>query len=424
MPLSVCIYEDDTVANFYPLTYFRPVAAMRAGILPLCMRARRHFPGAAISLGTRASVARLTGMAFPDFPVNLVKRGEEDDLLFINGRTRAFGDLAEQVSGALTSTKFTTTDGETVAVLLRPSELSKRLTIAEPALFAERFTELEDASAIPVTTTLYRYPWELVDDIDSEIASDFEYLRASFTQREQATIRDGVHLINDRDIFIEESADILPGTVIDARSGPVYIGANVTVDSQVAIYGPSAISANCRILAGKISGSSFGHTCRVGGEVEASVFQSYVNKYHEGFIGHSYVGSWVNFGAMTTNSDLKNNYSTIRVTVNGEAVDTESIKVGSFVGDHSKTGIGTLLNTGIVIGAVCNLFGGGLISDKSVADFSWGQTGSYVSYDLERAVDTVRRTMARRDVELTEDEERILRALAESRVEDSGVLRF
>jgi UDP-N-acetylglucosamine diphosphorylase/glucosamine-1-phosphate N-acetyltransferase len=189
----------------------------------------------------------------------------------------------------------------------------------------------------------------------------------------------------------------------------------------MAIYGPAFVGANCRLVVGKISSSSIGHTSRGGGEVEHSVFHAYVNKYHAGLIGHSYVGPWVNFGAMTTNSDLKNNYSTIKCTLNGEHIDTGSIKVGSFIGDHTKFGIGTLLNTGINIGVSCNLYGGTLIADKEVPSFNWGQTGNYHQYHFDKALETAARSMARRNVELSDAERTRLKQIFEGNLSVKGV---
>jgi hypothetical protein len=154
------------------------------------------------------------------------------------------------------------------------------------------------------------------------------------------------------------------------------------------------------------------------------VFQSYVNKYHAGFIGHSYVGSWVNFGAMTTNSDLKNNYSTIQVSVGGQLRDTGSIKVGSFVGDHTKFGIGTLLNTGINVGMCCNIYGGALITDREVPSFRWGNSGGYEIYKFEKAIKTMRRTAERRNVDLTSAEEALLQDVYDGKVTDVGILEL
>jgi hypothetical protein len=149
-----------------------------------------------------------------------------------------------------------------------------------------------------------------------------------------------------------------------------------------------------------------------------------VNKYHEGFIGHSYVGSWVNFGAMTTNSDLKNNYSNVRVMQNGEEVDTGSIKVGSFIGDFCRFGIGTLLNTGINIGVSSNIFGGTLVSDKEVKPFSWGSTGAYQRYEIEKAIATAETVCGRRDCRFLAQSAELMRAIFEDKISSEGTLEF
>jgi hypothetical protein len=127
---------------------------------------------------------------------------------------------------------------------------------------------------------------------------------------------------------------------------------------------------------------------------------------------------------MTTNSDLKNNYSAIKVSLNGQMVDTGSNKVGSFIGDHTKFGIGTLLNTGINIGVSCNVFGGGLVADKEIPAFSWGSSGSFVKYDFRKAIETARVVTARRNFRMSEAEERMLEAVAEGKASDKGILKL
>ena len=297
--------------------------------------------------------------------------------------------------------------------------------MATPLDYVKAYVEHEEE--IPdfdTSATLYNHCWEIMGDIDREIKDDFEFLRQDFPTSEQVRLHEGSILVNRDDIFLGTGAEVKPGALIDASHGPVYLGANTKVEPQAAIYGPTYVGPNSVVVAGKVEASSIGHTCRVGGEVEESVFHSYVNKYHAGFIGHSYVGSWVNFGAMTTNSDLKNNYSSIRVTLNGESIDTGSIKVGSFIGDHTKFGIGTLLNTGINIGLCCNLFGGGLIVDKEVGSFQWGNSGGYQDYRFDKAIETARRTAERRDAKLSSSEEQALKMVADGQSPDKGVLRF
>jgi len=152
--------------------------------------------------------------------------------------------------------------------------------------------------------------------------------------------------------------------------------------------------------------------CKVGGEVEASILHGYTNKQHDGFLGHSYLGEWCNLGAGTNNSDLKNNYSNVRVTLGGETVDSGHMFVGVTMGNHTKSGIGTNFNTGSVVGSFCNVFGGGL-QPKHIPSFSWGGSDGLVTYQVDRAITLARTVMARRGVEFGAIEEGIMHAVFE-----------
>ena len=157
-------------------------------------------------------------------------------------------------------------------------------------------------------------------------------------------------------------------------------------------------------------GVTFGPMCRVGGEIECTIFQGHTNKAHDGFLGHSYVGEWVNLGAGTTNSDLKNNYSPVRVTLAGRIHDTGMLKMGSLLGDHVKTGIGTLLNTGGVVGTGCSIFGGG-VQPTFVPPFVWGGGGRYQEYRMKDFIETAARVMLRRELTLEENQRRLLESV-------------
>ncbi|HWR83427.1 MAG TPA: putative sugar nucleotidyl transferase [Candidatus Deferrimicrobium sp.] len=423
MPVTICFYEDETFRNFFPLTMLRPVYTLRAGIVPLFRRTERYFKATNVSLLAREQVAPLVAETYRDFPVNIIKRGT-GEVLFVNGRIRGYGDLPELVKQARMSTVFESHDG-VAAVLFRLELLKSIPEITTQQEFVELHRrETDNFLRQRTTASLYGYCWDVVADIESEIMADFSHLKNSLAGPRKVFVQDGSHLVRPEEIYLGDGVQILPGAVVDASDGPVFLGEYVRVEPHAAIFGPCYVGPNTTILAGKISGSSIGHTCRVGGEVEGSVFQAYVNKYHAGFIGHSYVGQWVNFGAMTTNSDLKNNYSPIRVTLNGSVVDCGSIKVGSFIGDHTKFGIGTLLTTGITIGACCNIFGGSLVTDREVPPFSWGESGAYERYEFSKAIDTALKVAARRNVTLSAREIAVLQAVFDSALTDDGVIRF
>lgn len=421
MTPQICLYEDERFRQFFPATYMRPVFSLRSGIAPIYKRIERHWPKADVALAVREQLTVPYAHTHPDVPVNIIKK-RDGGILFLNGRIRDFGDLPEQVNEARISTRYVQ-DGQTVAVVLDAKHSESLASVFTPGAFVSAVEEHADMIVRRDTTaTMYERLWEVVADIEKEIELDFKYLNPPRIGHTKANVHDGAHLVNPGFISLGDRVEVLPGAVIDATNGPVCIGKGTRVEPHVAIFGPTYIGPNSVVLAGKITASSIGHTCRVGGEVEESVFESFVNKYHAGFIGHSYVCSWVNFGAMTTNSDLKNNYSNIRVTVNNESVDSGSIKVGSFIGDHTKFGIGTLLNTGINIGVCCNVFGGSLVADKEVPSFSWGGTGQWDRYRIDKALETAERTCARRNIKLTEHDKELLRQLSEGEVSEEGII--
>lgn len=421
MPLTICFYEDNKYSNFFPLTYLRPVYVLRAGIVPLYKRVERHFIDVDICLSCREQLAPILANVQKEIPVNIIKKGD-NDILLVNGRIRHYGDLVKMVQESKISTLFKN-NGETVAIILKVDDLKELPAIAAIKDYQEYISHnLNDILDFDTTATLYNYCWEIMADIETEIISDYNFYRQSFPSSQNVNVHEGVFQVKEDDIYLGNDVEILPGSILDAGKGPIYIDANTRIEAHVAIYGPTYIGANSQIVAGKISSSSIGNTCRVGGEVEHSVFHSYINKYHAGFIGHSYIGSWVNFGAMTTNSDLKNNYSNIRVSLKGESINTNTNKVGSFVGDHTKFGIGTLLTTGINIGVGCNIFGGSQVNDKEVASFSWGSSGNFVKHDIEKAIETAKIASQRRNCTLSDSEVSLLKAISLNNINNDGVL--
>ncbi|PWB76468.1 hypothetical protein C3F09_00425, partial [candidate division GN15 bacterium] len=357
-------------------------------------------------------------------PVGIVKREGGNDVLFLNGRIRSYGDLPKLVNESRLSTVFKC-QGEIAGVLFKVDTFQPVPVLATHQEYLREFqANKNDIPEFDTTATLYNHLWEMVADIESMVTEDITLLKASSKLAGEARVQSGAYLVSPGQVYLGDGVEVYPGSVIDASRGPVLIGPNTRIESHAAVHGPCFVGANSVVLAGKISQCSVGPTCRVGGELEESILHSYVNKYHAGFIGHSCVGSWVNFGAMTTNSDLKNNYSSIRVSVGGKMIDTGAIKVGSFIGDHTKFGIGTLLNTGINIGVCCNIFGGGLTSDKEIPSFRWGNTDRFHSYALDKALETAQRTAERRHVTLALHEIELLKIISQNGLTSSGALTW
>ncbi|HET6348619.1 MAG TPA: hypothetical protein VFH88_05995, partial [Candidatus Krumholzibacteria bacterium] len=258
---------------------------------------------------------------------------------------------------------------------------------------------------------LLSFPWQLIEFNSDAIVDDFA--RMPFRgQSEDSVVYAGAHLVAGDDVVLGEKCVIRAGAVLDASEGPVVIADRVVVMPNAVLTGPcyvgggSIINAGARILAG----SSIGGVCKIGGEVSETIFAAYANKQHDGFMGNSYVGEWVNLGAATNNSDLKNNYSAVRMWCAGSERDTGRQFLGLLMGDHSKTGINTLFNTGTVVGFNCNVFASELPA-KFVPSFSWGHGEHLTRYQLDRAMQTAAVVMDRRGVRFTTAHRDLFRAI-------------
>ncbi len=208
----------------------------------------------------------------------------------------------------------------------------------------------------------------------------------------------------DEKLIVDKSAVIEDFVYLDTKNGPIFIDKEAKIHAGSRIEGPCYIGKKTKIFTAKIrKNTSIFTDCRIGGEVEQSIFYPYSNKYHEGFVGHSIFGSFTNLGALTTTSDLKNNYGNIRIFLQGKAVDTDIMKLGTLCGDHTKLGIGTLINSGTVIGFSSNLFGGGFFK-KEYPSFYWGRADKGTTYDIEKAIETAKISMKRRGINFSKDE--------------------
>jgi UDP-N-acetylglucosamine diphosphorylase/glucosamine-1-phosphate N-acetyltransferase len=206
----------------------------------------------------------------------------------------------------------------------------------------------------------------------------------------------GAVVLGDPNLLAVTEGLIEPGVVFDTRPGPIVLESGVEVRSGSRLEGPLWAGANARILGGAVRASAIGPRCTVRGEISTCVFLGYANKAHDGFLGHSVVGRWANLGAGTTTSNLKNTYGAVRLDVGGHAIDTGQMNVGSLIGDHAKTAIGTLLSTGTVIGAGANVFDA-VRPPKYVAPFAWGGDGD-ARTTRDGFLRVAERVLPRRDV--------------------------
>jgi len=361
--MNIAIFEDDGHGDFYPLSLTRPVWELKCGCFSLRERWERFFraslPGENHQFHylTREKLAPHFREKHPDIAINEPDFCA-DDILLVNAALLpderilglGAGDIIMRDSRPLAARRaldLRACPADGIADMLRKDPSLKRV----------------DGAGLRA----FEYLWDLVDMNGELMRGDYPMLSNSGAQGSDVTI------VGDRThVYIDREARLDPFVFIDATKGPVVVRGGSRIHSFTRIEGPCYIGHDCVVLGAKLrAGCHIGDSCRIGGEVEASIFQGYSNKYHDGFIGHSYIGEWVNLGALTTNSDLKNNYSRVKVTFPWRRVATGSVKVGCFIGDFTRTSIGTLISTGCTVGACCMIVHAGEMTPHYVPSFAW-----------------------------------------------------
>ena len=400
--MQICIFEDKKHSNFYPLSYTRPVYELVCGINTLREKIIRDIPGVRVSLHCRKYLEDTLKNQYPDMDINIIN---DNYCLFINGRVLA-SEYLSAINTEDSEDCIYTSGDEIAAIKLSKENLTQ---IKNSIANTLDFNSLPELPTKKVDVKLYSYLWEMITDNGSEIVKDAEALTKDNSDFINTKDFEGVSFINTEKIFIKKNATIKPGVVIDATNGAVYIDDNVFIYPNAVIEGPVYIGKDSMIKIGAAiyENVSIGSNCKIGGEVEDAIILPYTNKQHAGFIGHSYLGSWVNLGADTNCSDLKNNYSTIKVKLNNETIDTGTQFLGVIIGDHSKSAINTMFNTGTIVGISSNIFGAGF-PEQYIPSFSWGGAEGLTTYELNKSIQTAKIVFGRRNKEFTIEDEKLL----------------
>ncbi len=400
----IALFEDDTSRQFAPLTLLRPVFELVCGQGSVRERLMRHVEDAEWGALVREELTDSYREEQPTVVVNDMQWLSHSPTLLLNGRwlpePTAIRDLDPDTVSVI--------DDTPVALVLHPDEVPLLETLPIGTVISQLAVSRQ---AVPVDGTLLQYPWNLIEHNGEQLIADFQ---RRVTRPTKANIDPRVAILgSDDDVFIHPTAELDPFVVIDARSGPVWIDEQAHLQAFTRVEGPCFIGRESQLFRANVkAGTTIGPVCRVGGEIEECILHSHANKYHDGFLGHGYVCPWVNLGALTTNSDLKNDYSVVKVPLSGESIDSGSKKVGCFIGDHSKTAIGSFLNTGTSVGAMSLILPAGELLPKHVPPFSriWhGDLEALNAQGLDAGIETARIAMSRRDVELTPAMESLLR---------------
>ena len=361
------LYEEKTNHYLLPLSYFKHISDLKIGTKSLFEKWDNFLP----------SVEKI-GRYY------ITEKKVTDEAIFINARVLANKKLTDLVKNL-----------EENSVLLDNQRVIA-FRSKDPERDKEGFIDLSQFSKFKshkIEADYLEYPWDLIEYNISEISKDLSEFKFNNVKNTDATI------LNEENVYIDENVQILPGVVINAEKGPVIIEKNVKIGANSYLEGPLFIGANCEIRhISKLWNSSIHHTCKAGGEISNSIMFEYSNKVHDGFLGHSILGSWTNLGAGTNVSNLKNNYKPIRMMYFNEIIQTDSQFLGLIFGDHSKAAINSTFNTGTVVGVNTNIFGTG-IPNKMVQSFIWGGIENYDVYHLEASKKVANSVMKRRGLD-------------------------
>lgn len=381
------IYDDPNVRPWLlPFTFTRPVSEIRCGIWTLTQK-WQHFLKATPSFLTESYLQA-------KFPLLTT-----DDNVFLNGAVCATNSIAQAV-GSLN-------EGEAL--------IGNDLIIAyrSPYEVVNPKNELKLISFIEPFTVIQRI-WDIYGENGAQIKADFEAITHNRTS--QPIDDPYTHCYAPHQIFVEEGASIR-ASVLNAQNGPIYIGKNATIHEGSVIMGPFSLGNNATVNWGAKMrmNTSIGPYCKVGGEVSNSVLFGCSNKGHDGFLGNSVLGEWCNLGANCNNSNLKNDYTNVKLYsyATHTLEDSNRLFCGLFMGDFTKAGISTMFNTGTVVGVNVNVFGAGFQS-KHIPSFSWGGAAEgFTEYRLEKALQVVKETISRKGEPFTENDQEILKHVFE-----------
>jgi UDP-N-acetylglucosamine diphosphorylase/glucosamine-1-phosphate N-acetyltransferase len=378
--MNYILFDSDVRKSLLPFTYTKPVADLRVGILTIREKWEKY-----LSLTTTTITEEYLEEKYPMV--------ELEENILINASFCPTKSLVEKVKNL----------SKNEAIFKGDDVLAFFTSDSQEEVNFDEYKHIEfDEEIIQIKNT-----WDIFALNAKAMEQDFELLTEGRTSE---PIPEGVQYINKENIFIEEGAQII-FAILNASTGPIYIGKDTVIMENSSIRGPFAMCDNAVVKMGtKIYGATtLGPYCKVGGEINNSVLMGYSNKGHEGFLGNSVLGEWCNLGADTNNSNLKNNYAEVKLWdyETGRFAKTGLQFCGLMMGDHSKCGINMMFNTGTVIGVSTNLYGSGF-PRNFIPSFSWGGTAGFTEYKTDKVFEVIKVVMERRGFIFDDKEQRIL----------------
>lgn len=400
---SLYLYDDATARGFEPFALTRPISEMRAGAEITRRRWARALGAEARGFVSAPHLAAFEELDAPPSVQDVIPAGS------IVANARAIVSLASSVhassvdaSSVYASSVIAWTIGERVAAVRLAADVPVSQladgTLSLDALLAP------DATRTEIGGRWVERVWDFIGQLSTQLDEDLRTLGPTLAVQEL-----DVHIIGDRSrVFVEQGAIVEPFVVLDASAGPIVVRAGATVHSFTRVVGPCFVASGSTVAGDKIAGCSIGEGSRIHGEISTTIVLGHANKSHDGFVGHSYLGRWVNLGAGTITSNLKNTYGPVALWTPEGIRSTGLQFLGTMFGDHAKVGIGMRLTTGSVIGAGANVYD--RMPPKVVAPFAWGGEPPYGAYAVDKFLDVAAHVMSRRGITLGDGGRAVLRA--------------
>jgi len=389
---SIVLFEDEGFVDLLPLLFWRSLFELQVGRKVIMDRIAQRLGMSVAGVWTRDWVAKVAAQRC-GAPAN---NPLSTPAILVNGRWLFDGPVKFPQAPCVGVAE----DGG-IAYIVCDEALATKLTPNDLLDKAHRERTLHDVRRESASGRLLRYPWEVIRDLRELLRSDWDPADAGVESKiDKHTAIGPTDLIH-----IGQRSHVHATAIIDAAEGPIFIGDDVVIGPYSILEGPlylgpdSIVHPHSRLH----GGNAIGPLCKVAGELDGCILHGYTNKQHNGFLGHAYVGSWVNIGAGSNNSDLKNTYGHIRVPINGVEVDSEQTFFGAIIGDHAKVGINASIPTGAVIGMAASIAATTMLP-KFVPSFAWVTDKCVSPGDPHRALDVARAVMKRRNVDMTDDE--------------------
>jgi UDP-N-acetylglucosamine diphosphorylase / glucose-1-phosphate thymidylyltransferase / UDP-N-acetylgalactosamine diphosphorylase / glucosamine-1-phosphate N-acetyltransferase / galactosamine-1-phosphate N-acetyltransferase len=409
---NVVLFEDSaSEIELFPLNVLRPSWEIHSGMGCLRKWVQELAGVEAVHLRPLAQLSAVSALLAGQ---NNHSIDPNRETVFINGRVLGFWSGESELKASIPSVAKDSKGRPLAAVLhgAQAQELSK-LPGTEIADLLVQQLETSPLENVNWTVKFAEYVWDFMTNNSSLLEKQLQTGVADGEIAGAQALREhviGIDIIGDHPVYLGKDVKLCPMTVMSTEGGPIWVGEETEIEPHCFLKGPLYIGERCRIKAGTrlYGGSSFGPECRLAGEISQSVFQGYVNKQHEGFIGNSILGEWVNIGAGTNCSNLRNDYDQVKMKVGGETVDSGNRFIGLICGDHTKTGINTMFNTGSIVGVGVNVYGAGFPT-RMIRSFSWGGARGFKNVPFERTLQAARIAVARRGKTISRQEESLLR---------------